>query len=56
MGLCLAEKQRPEPRVSRRWWEQEGLDLERMWTAAREAERMEGEENMDGTETATDDY
>ena len=33
----------------------QGLDLERMWTAAREAERMEGEENMDGTETATDD-
>ena len=38
-----------------RWWEQEGMDLEGVRTAAREAERTEGGEDMDGTETVTDD-
>ena len=42
MDLCLAAKRRPGPRVAIRWWEQEGLDLEGMRTAAWEAERMEG--------------
>ena len=52
MDLCLAAKRRPGPRVAMRWWEKEGLDLEGMWTAAREAEETEG---ADGTETVTDD-
>ena len=30
MELHLAVKQRPGPRVAIRWWEQEGLDLERL--------------------------
>ena len=34
MSLCLAEKQRPGKMVEMRWWEQEGLDLEGMRTAA----------------------
>ena len=55
MDLCLAVKQRPGPRVEMCWWEQEGLDLEGMWTAAQEAERTEEGEKTDGTETATDD-
>ena len=37
-------------RVSKRWWDQEGLDLEGMWTAAREAEREEIEGEADGAE------
>ena len=39
-----------------RWWEQEGLDLEGMQTASQEAERKEGEEETDRTETVTEDY
>ena len=53
MDLCLAAKQRPGPRVEMRWWEQEGLDLDGMRTADREAEQMEGE--TDGKDTATGD-
>ena len=34
MGLCLAEKRRPGKMLEMRWWEQEGLDLEGIWTAA----------------------
>ena len=45
MDLCLAADQRPGPRVSKRWWEQDGVGVEGMRTAAREAERMEGEED-----------
>ena len=52
MNLCLAAKQRPGPRVEIRWWEQEGLDFEGMWTVDREAEEKEGAEETDGTETA----
>ena len=55
MDLCLAAKRCPGPRVATLWWEQEGLDLEGMRTAAREAEQTEGEGEMDKTETATDD-
>ena len=54
IDLCLAEKWKLGPRVSMWWWEQEGLDLEGMRTAAQEAEQMEGEEETDGTDTATD--
>ena len=51
MDLCLAAKRRPGPR----WWEQEDLDLEGMQKADREAENLEGKEETDGTETATED-
>ena len=54
MDLCLAAKQRLGPRVENRWWEQEGLDVVGMRTAAQEAEHMKGVEEMDGTETKTD--
>ena len=54
MDLCMAEKRRPGPIVAMRW-EQEGLDLEGTRTASQEAERTEGEEETDGTETATED-
>ena len=38
------------------WWEQEGMDLEGMRTAAQELERTEeGGEDTDGMDTATDD-
>ena len=37
------------PRISKRWWEQDVVDVEDMRTAAREAERTEGEEETDGT-------
>ena len=50
MYLCLAAKRRLGPRVAMWWWEQEGLDLEGMRTAAREAEET------DRTETATENY
>ena len=34
MELCLEAKRRPGPKVTMRWWEQEGLDLEGIETAA----------------------
>ena len=55
MDLCLAAKRRTGPIVKMWWWEQEGLYLEGMRTESREAERSEGEEDTDGTETVTDD-
>ena len=55
MDLCLVANRRLRPRVKMGWWEQDGLDLEGMRTAAREEEQTEGEEETDGTETATDD-
>ena len=54
MYLCMAAEQRPGSRMAKRWWEQDGLDLEGMWTAAWEAERTEGGEETDGTDTETD--
>ena len=53
MDLCLAAKRRPGPRVTMRWWEQEGLDLQGMRTSAQESDRME--EETDRTETAMGD-
>ena len=44
MDLCLAEKRMSGTRVAMRWWEQEGLDLEGMWTAAQKAEWIERED------------
>ena len=38
MDLCLVAEQRPGPRITRRWWEQDGVDLEGMQTEAREEE------------------
>ena len=37
MDLCLAAEKRPGKNVSKRWWEQEVLDLEYMWTVDYEA-------------------
>ena len=42
MELCLAENCRLGPRVDMLWWKQEGLDLEGIRMAAREAEQTEG--------------
>ena len=55
MYLCLSEERLPWSRVSNWWWEQEGLDLEGMQTADQEAEREEGEEEMERAETDTND-
>ena len=49
MYLCIAEARRPGSRVAKWWWDQDGLDLEGMRTAAWEAER-----GKDGTETDMD--
>ena len=38
MDLCLAAARRPGAQVSKRWWEQEGRDLEGIREAARAAE------------------
>ena len=54
MDLCLAAKRRPGPRVTMRWWKQEGLDFEGMWKLAWKTERTEEEEEKDGTETAAE--
>ena len=53
MDLCLAAERIPGTQVSRRWWEQGSVDVEGMRTAAWEAERTEGREETDITETAT---
>ena len=55
MYLCLTAKLSPGSRVAIWWWEQKGLDLEGMRTAAHEAERTEGEEETDEKETVTYD-
>ena len=47
MDLFLAAKQRPGPRVTMRWWEQEGLNLEGMRVVALEDEWTEGGEETD---------
>ena len=54
MDLCLATKRRQGSRVDNQWWDQEGLELERMQAASQEAIRTEDEEYMDSTETVTD--
>ena len=51
MDLCLAAEQRPGPWVSTRCWEQDGVDVEGMRMADREAGRTEGGEKMYGEET-----
>ena len=54
MDLSMAVERRPGSRVAKRWWEKDILDLERMWTAAQEAEQMKREEDMGEMETYTD--
>ena len=44
MDLCLAADRRLWSRLTKYWWDQVGLDLERMLMADQEAERAEGEE------------
>ena len=34
--------------MAKRWWEQDGLDLVGIQTSDQEAERVEGEEEIDG--------
>ena len=51
--LCLAAEWRTGPRISNRWWEQDGVAVKGMRTAAQEAERMEEGEETDGMETET---
>ena len=41
VDMCLAAERRPGSRVAKRWWEQDGLDLEGMQTAVQEAERKD---------------
>ena len=53
VDLCLSVKQMPGTRVTMRWWEQDGLDLERLWAEAWEAEKTKGDEQMDRKDTAT---
>ena len=53
IDLCLAAEQRPRSRVAKRWWDQDVLDLEGMWTAAHEAEHTEWGEDKDRTEIET---
>ena len=53
MDLCLVAEGRPGSRVTKRWWDQDRLDMEGRRTASWEAERTEGEDETDGTETET---
>ena len=55
MDLCLTVERHMGSRVTKRWRDQEGLDLEGMRMAAQEAEREEGGEDMNGMEMDTDD-
>ena len=54
MDLCLVAARMPGSRVAKRCKDQDGLDLEEMWTAAQEAEQMKREEDMGEMETYTD--
>ena len=54
MDLCLASECRPGPRLSKRRWEQDGMDVEEMRTACWEVELTEGEDDTDDMETETD--
>ena len=40
--------------MAKRWWEQDGLDLEGMQTEDQEAEQTNGEEDTDKIETKTE--
>ena len=47
MDLCLETERRLGPRISKRWWEQDGVDVEGMLMVYREAEQIKGEKEMD---------
>ena len=51
IDLCLEVERIPRPRVSKWWWENDGVDVEGMWTATQEAERIEGEGDTDEADT-----
>ena len=53
MDLCLEADRCPGSWVEKHWWEQEGLDLEGMWTADQEEEEEEWEAETDGMATGT---
>ena len=40
MDLCLVAEQIPGPKVYNRWWEQDGVGVEYMRTAAQEEEQV----------------
>ena len=42
MKLCREAERWPGPRVSNRWWEQEGINLAEAQTEAMEADTEEG--------------
>ena len=42
MDLYLAAERRMGSRMPKRWWEQDGLDVEVMWMADQEAEWTDG--------------
>ena len=54
MYLCMEAQRCLVLKVYKRWWEQDGLDLEETWTAAQEAERTDEEEEMDRTVAETE--
>ena len=53
MVLCLEAGQRPGSRVTKQWWEPDGLDVEGMWTAVWEAEQTDGEDETYGMDIET---
>ena len=53
IDLCLAEEWITGPRMSKWWWEQDGVDVEGIQTAAWDAEHIEGEKYTYGAETET---
>ena len=55
MDLCLAAERCTWSWVSKRWWEQEGLDTKGMCKVSWEAECEEGEEKTDKMTTDMDD-
>ena len=52
-GAGLVAERKPGSRVAKRWWEQDGLDVEGVRVEAREAERTEEGGERDRTETET---
>ena len=50
MDLFMMVERRLGSRVDKRWWEQDGLELDGMWVEAWDAERTEGEEEMERTD------
>ena len=51
LDLCLAVGRRPWEQVSKRWWEQENLDLEGIREVARVVEVEKGPRERAGEET-----